>query len=306
MSLIDIFIIAVVALLIIALLIPQKKGYECNSLDKKGKILNIILSYVYIPLSILGVFMIFFADNPIGLTPMQLKLLYTAISFGVSMPFVSIISIFTSIVTRKRGKSKFSFVIQFLPTVVFIIAIVLWACSTISIKDIKNKKETVYDYIIKNETLILDGIDEINNLPDAITLDYGDKIIGIGNAKINKYVDEDFELYVDIDGFLEPRKVPIQSETLLNILNGNPVEKIGIDNGIIIFDCGGKGIVPSGQDYYVYYSPNDRPFAVFDGRAICDSSEMIPDGKGYKYIVNGDIFYTEKIKDNFYYCKASF
>lgn len=303
MSLIDIFIIAVVALLIIALLIPQKKGYECNRLDKKGKILNIILSYVYIPLSILGVFMIFFADNPIGLTPMRLKLLYTAISFGVSMPFVSVISIFISIVTRKRGKSKFSFAIQFLPTAVFIIAIVLWACSTISIKD---KKETVYDYVIKNETLILNGIDEIRNLPDAITLDYGDKIRGVGNAKINKYVDEDFGLYVDIDGLLESRKVTIQSETLLNILNGNPVENIGIDSGIIIFDCGGEGIVPSGQDYYFYYSPNDIPFAVFGGRAICDSSEMIPDGKGYKYIVNGDIFYTEKIKDNFYYCKASF
>ena len=38
---------------------------------------------------------------------------------------LSIASIFTSAITRKRGKSKFSFIIQFLPILVFIVMIIL-------------------------------------------------------------------------------------------------------------------------------------------------------------------------------------
>ena len=44
---------------------------------------------------------------------------------GLSIPLLSIASIFTSVVTRKRGKSKFSFAIQFLPMLVFAVMLIL-------------------------------------------------------------------------------------------------------------------------------------------------------------------------------------
>ena len=86
-SLIDILRVVAVVVLLIAIFIPKKNGYEYNSLDKKGVIFNIVLSCIYVPLSIA--------------------------------------SIFTSAITRKRGKSKFSFIIQFLPILVFVVMIIL-------------------------------------------------------------------------------------------------------------------------------------------------------------------------------------
>ncbi len=130
-SMIDILKMLAVVALVIALLIPKKKDYEYNAIDKWGVVFNIVLSAIYIPLSIAGIFMIFFADNPTGLTKIQLNLLYDAIFCGVSTPLVSIVSILTSVVARKRGKRKLSFVIQFLPIVIFIIAIILLGCATI-------------------------------------------------------------------------------------------------------------------------------------------------------------------------------
>lgn len=123
-------VLAVIAL-VIALLIPKKKDYEYNALDKKGVIFNIVLSVIYVPLSLAGVFMIFFADNPTGLTEGQLRLLETGIYCGISVPLIAIASIFASIVARKRGKRIFSFVIQFLPLIMFLLALTLCICATI-------------------------------------------------------------------------------------------------------------------------------------------------------------------------------
>ena len=122
--------VAVVALLV-ALFIPEKKGIVYSGLDKAGFVLNIVLSLLYIPLSLAGLFMLFFADNPVGLTDAQERLLYTGIDFGMSTALVSIPSIFTSIVARKRGKRIFSFLIQFLPLIVFLIGLTLCVCATV-------------------------------------------------------------------------------------------------------------------------------------------------------------------------------
>ena len=86
-ALIDILKILAVIMLIIAIFIPKKNGYEHNSLDKKGVIFNIVLSCIHV--------------------------------------LLSIASVFTSVITRKRGKSKFSFIIQFLPILVFVVMIIL-------------------------------------------------------------------------------------------------------------------------------------------------------------------------------------
>lgn len=171
----------------------------------------------------------------------------------------------------------------------------------------KDAKEKISDYIIENEELILDGISEISKLSNNLEIDFDENIVRVGNAKINRYADDIEGLYVDIKGSSEVRRIEIENEILMNILNGKPVENIGIDNGIIIFACGGKGIAPSSQYYAFYYSPNDEPFAVFDGHIVGKPLQMMKEGNGYEYIDNGgNVFYTEKIKDNLYFCEAKF
>ena len=125
-TLIDVLKMLVVVILVIVFFIPKKKEYEYNSLDKKGVIFNVILSIIYVPLSIMGFFTIFFADAPAEINSSLKNLLIDIIIWiGFSIPLLSIASIFTSILARKRGKSKFSFIIQFLPIPVFVIMLIL-------------------------------------------------------------------------------------------------------------------------------------------------------------------------------------
>ena len=125
-ALIDIMKILAVIVLIIAIFIPKKKEYEYNSLDKKGVIFNVILSIIYVPLSIMGIFTMFFADAPAEInSSLKNSLIDIIIRLGFSIPPLSITSIFTSVLTRKRGKSKFSFIIQFLPIPVFVVMLIL-------------------------------------------------------------------------------------------------------------------------------------------------------------------------------------
>lgn len=125
-TLIDIIKILAIVVLLIAIFIPKKKDYEYNSLDQKGVVLNIILSIIYVPLSIMGVFTIFFWDAPTtDYSALKILLLDIITWIGFSIPLLSTVGIFTSAITRKRGKSKFSFIIQFLPIPFFVIMLIL-------------------------------------------------------------------------------------------------------------------------------------------------------------------------------------
>ena len=125
-SLIDVLKILAVGMLLIAILFPRKKGYEYNSLDKKGVILNVVLSIIYVPLSLIGIFTIFLADAPTtDYSVLKKFLLDMVVCIGLFIPILSIASILVSAITRKRGNSKFSFIIQFLPIPVFVIMMIL-------------------------------------------------------------------------------------------------------------------------------------------------------------------------------------
>lgn len=109
-------------LLVIVVFLPKKKGYAYNSLDQKGIIFNIVLSVLYVPLSIAGIFTLFFWDAPTtDYSTLKLMLLDIVTGIGFSIPVFSLAAIVASIVARKRGKSKFSFIIQFLPIPIFVI-----------------------------------------------------------------------------------------------------------------------------------------------------------------------------------------
>ena len=119
-SLVDILMIFAVIVLLTAFFIPKKKGYQYNSLDQKGVIFNIVLSIIYVPLSLAGIFTVFFWDAPTtGYSELKLSLLNAVTGLGLAFPLISLASIFISATARKRGKSKFSFLIQFLPALVF-------------------------------------------------------------------------------------------------------------------------------------------------------------------------------------------
>lgn len=125
-TLIEVLKILAIVVLLIAFLMPRKNGYEYNSLDKKGVVSNIVLSIIYVTLSIMGVFTIFFWDAPTtNYSELKILLLDIVTWIGLSIPLLSIASIFTSAIARKRGKSKFSFIIQFLPIPVFAVMLIL-------------------------------------------------------------------------------------------------------------------------------------------------------------------------------------
>ena len=186
-----------------------------------------------------------------------------------------------------------------------ILLIVILAVFLLS--NMKSEKEKIFDYVSNNEKTILNVVDEITQLSQSIKLDYSEKIVRIGDAEKNEYVDDVDGLYVEIKGLSGTRRLEIYNEVISNILNGKLVKEIGIDDGLIIFDCGGKGIAPSSQDYDFYYSQNDEPYAVFDGYIVCEPSQMVKKDNGYEYIDSGyNTFYTEKIRDNLYFCEARF
>lgn len=171
----------------------------------------------------------------------------------------------------------------------------------------KPSKYKIITYVETDTERLLDAVDEVKQLSQTMDLSTAEKLVRIDNAQTNEYSDGVDGLCAHIDGLGVSRNVEFNNDFIKNILNGNPIRSIAVDDGIIIFDCGGWGIAPSSRHYAFYYSPNDEPFAVFDGRVVCDSSQMSKNGGRYKYTDNSaNVFYTEKIKDKFYFCEAVF
>lgn len=83
-----------------------------KKLDVAGTILNIILGIFYIPYSFLCYL------SPMGYENIEIKnevfaFLFQLFAFG--MIFICAASIIASVLLRNKGKSKFSFFIQFVP-----------------------------------------------------------------------------------------------------------------------------------------------------------------------------------------------
>lgn len=85
------------------------------------------------------------------------------------------------------------------------------------------------------------------------------------------------------------------------------IKEVDIVNGYVLVYCAGYGIAPSSQDYGFYYSRDNLPVAVFDGRILCRTAQLVEKGDGYEYIDSGyNVFYTEHIKGNIYFYSAFF
>ena len=84
------------------------------------------------------------------------------------------------------------------------------------------------------------------------------------------------------------------------------IEDVSVLEEGVDFYCGGKGIAPSSQDYGFYYTEDDLPKAIWCGTKYCDESLLVEDGDGYSTDFQHNYYYTEKIRDNFYYYEAHF
>lgn len=118
-------LICVVVAVIIGIVVPKKAVY--NKLDKAGFILNIVLSVIYVPMSFVGVFSLFAADSMSMYSDTIQMIIEIMIYIGITLPFMSVIDIVLSVILRKRGKRILSFVIQFIPLILFIIMVVTLA-----------------------------------------------------------------------------------------------------------------------------------------------------------------------------------
>ena len=121
MFFIGIFLCVVVAI-VIGTVIPKKENY--NKLDKIGFIFNIILSVLYVPMSLYGIFSLFAADSMFMYSETIQKIIDLMITIGITLPFVSVLGIVLSVIFRKKGKRILSFTIQFVPLILFVIMVV--------------------------------------------------------------------------------------------------------------------------------------------------------------------------------------
>ena len=85
-------------------------------------IFNIIFPILYIPLSLIGIFGCFMADNP-PQNPIAQELLYIGILISMSTPIACVASFLLSVSMRMDGRRRMSFLIQLFPFAYFAIAI---------------------------------------------------------------------------------------------------------------------------------------------------------------------------------------
>ena len=85
------------------------------------------------------------------------------------------------------------------------------------------------------------------------------------------------------------------------------ITKVTIADGYVLMFCKGEGIAPSSQYYGFYYSEENSPIAVDCAHNIlCRSEALTPNGSGFQYSYQGNLFYTEHIKGNLYFYRAEY
>lgn len=86
------------------------------------------------------------------------------------------------------------------------------------------------------------------------------------------------------------------------------VKEVDSDTEIIDVYCGGTGLGSATSYYGFYYSPDGLPKDSWCGTSFGSPEQLKPDGDGFsiKYSNDDNCYYTEKIRDNFYYYEAHF
>ncbi len=97
-------------------------------IDRIGKFFNLIVGILYIPLSLFSWLLQMASESTMGATnPLYIYLINIFCVIAFLIPLLCIAGILLSIVFRRKGRSVFSFVIQFLPLVIFLLNLLLLA-----------------------------------------------------------------------------------------------------------------------------------------------------------------------------------
>ncbi len=113
-------LVCMIGAIVITISVPHQK-IQYTKLDKGTFICNIILAILYIPISLAGIFSLFAADSMFMFSEIVQQIIGILISIGISIPFVSIVSISLSVILRKKGRSIWSFMVQFIPLLLFLV-----------------------------------------------------------------------------------------------------------------------------------------------------------------------------------------
>lgn len=118
-----IYLFAIITIIFVANASVQdqiKSIKEYSNLDKAGIAFNIILSVAYLFLYFMSIITSMTYGNPYS-TQFGGIMGTSTQSFEFAVPLICIISIALSVILRKKGNSKTSFLIQFFPLVTFIL-----------------------------------------------------------------------------------------------------------------------------------------------------------------------------------------
>ena len=120
----------------------------------------------------------------------------------------------------------------------------------------------------------------------------------LSKTQIFKLVDKNYNIILE----------DIRNNNFDNTLTIKGIREIDNENGVIDFYCGGKGMGSETSYYGFYYTQDDVPKGIFAGTKYCESEQLTADGIGYSHNeYNGDNrYYTEKIRDKFYYYEAHY
>ena len=126
----------------------------------------------------------------------------------------------------------------------------------------------------------------------------------VKNIFFNKNIKE--QIFDTVNDNTQTILTDIEEHDFTDSMNIGKIEDVTVLEQGIDFYCGGKGIAPSSQDYGFYYTEDDLPKAIWCGVKYCDDSFLVEDGDGYSTDYQHNYYYTEKIRDNFYYYEARF
>ena len=97
-----------------------------KKLDKIGKIFNVILGITYIPLSLFSWLLQMASEVTMDATnSIYITLINVFCVVCFIIPLLCIAGIIVSVNLRKKGYSKSSFIVQFVPLVIFILNLIL-------------------------------------------------------------------------------------------------------------------------------------------------------------------------------------
>ena len=94
----------------------------------------------------------------------------------------------------------------------------------------------------------------------------------------------------------------IRESDFADTLNLEGVKEVYSDKGVVDVYCGGSGSV----DYGFYYSPDGSPKNTWCGTPFGNLETLGREGNGFSVYSDHNRYYTEKIRDNFYYYEAHF